>query len=117
MQFFGASTFLSLIGTSAALNAAAWFRFLSFVGFFAVQSGWLPSTFLSWYHLHPMTPITFVIVSDLLCRLATQVRLESYSRVGVVVVVVVVGVMVVMLLRTIVNHPYIPYIPTISNHP
>jgi hypothetical protein len=58
-------------GPTVALSFAPLFRFASFVGFFLVQSKLFPSL-TAWYHSSPATPVTFVIISDLLCRIATQ---------------------------------------------
>jgi hypothetical protein len=46
-------------------------RLLSFWGYFLVHSHLVPQL-SAWYKSTPVAPVTFVVVSDLVCRLAAQ---------------------------------------------
>jgi hypothetical protein len=46
-------------------------RLLSFCGYFLVHSHFVPQL-SAWYNSTPVAPVSFVVVSDLVCRLAAQ---------------------------------------------
>lgn len=62
---------IALMGSSAALSAAGMARFCSFITLFSIQSKLFPSL-SNWYLSNAVTPVTFVIITDLICRLVTQ---------------------------------------------
>jgi ATP/ADP translocase len=71
LQFFGAGAIIAFCGPIAALTAAGMARFLSFLAFFSIQAQIFPNLTV-WYSSHPVIPVTFVIITDLICRLTTQ---------------------------------------------
>lgn len=62
---------IALMGSSAALSAAGMARFCSFIALFSIQAKLFPSL-STWYISSSVTPVTFVIITDLICRLVTQ---------------------------------------------
>lgn len=71
LQFFGAGAIISFCGPIFALSAAGMARFLSFLAFFSIQGHLFPNLSV-WYTSHAAIPVTFVIITDLFCRLTTQ---------------------------------------------